>query len=145
GAGPGRPTSAGAAGPIPAAGTPGTAGSATRAGLAGLLAALGGALGYSLLGQLDLQLGFLVVAAFVGWVVGIAVVWGAGPSRIGRQPLVAAMLGGGAIVAGLLLAWLWAQREGGVLGPVDYMNQRYGPVAWIGGLLAAGIAAIRAR
>jgi len=121
-------------------------GSRSRAVLAGSAAAGGGAVVYALLGQVDLGLGLLAVAAFVGWVVAIAIVWGAGAVRpIPRQPLVAVLLGAGAIVAGLLLAWAWSRVEGGVLGPLEYTDQRYGPVAYLEILVAGAVAGLRAR
>ena len=121
-------------------------GSPTRGVLAGVGAAAGSALVYALLGQVDLGLGLLAIAAFVGWVVAIAIVWGAGAARpIPRQPLIAALLGAGAIVVGLLLAWAWSRVEGGVLGPLDYTDQRYGPVAYLEILVAGAVAGLRAR
>ena len=122
------------------------AGSRTRALLAGVGAAAGGAVVYALLGQVDLGLGLVAVAGFVGWVVAIAIVWGAGAvGPIPRQPLVAALLGAGAIVAGLLLAWAWSRIEGGVLGPLEYTDQRYGPLAYLEIVVAGAIAGLRAR
>lgn len=157
GAAPGRGPGAAARGPAassaaggPAAGTGDGAttasGGQTRAILAGAGAAGGGALLYAGLGQIDLGLGLLAVAAFIGWVVAIAIVWGAGEARpIPRQPIVAALLGAGAIVLGLLLAWAWSRTEGGVLGPLDYTDQRYGPVAYLEILVAGAVAGLRAR
>jgi hypothetical protein len=109
-------------------------------------AAGGGAAVYALLGQVNLGLGLLAVAAFVGWVVAIAIVWGAGAVRpIPRQPVIAALLGAVAIVVGLLLAWAWSRVEGGVLGPLEYTDQRYGPVAYLEILVAGAVAGLRAR
>jgi hypothetical protein len=131
-------------------GAPGTTGSPSgtraRAIVAGGCAAGAGALAYAALGQIDLGLGLLAVAAFVGWVVALALVWGAGAaSPIPRQAIIAGLLGGGAIVVGLLLAWAWSRVEGGVLGPLDYTDQRYGPVAYLEVLVAGVVAGLRAR
>jgi hypothetical protein len=143
----GRPaTGTPVAGSSAAAATGAESGSRTRGVLAGVGAAAGGALVYAVLGQVDLGLGLIAVAAFVGWVVAIAIVWGAGAARpIPRQALIAALLSAGAIVAGLLLAWTWSRVEGGVLGPLDYTDQRYGPVAYLEILVAAAVAGLRAR
>ena len=64
---------------------------------------------------------------FVGWAVALALVWNGAP--IPRRPVVGAVLGGGAIVAGLLLAWGWGRLEGGALDPLAYVNERFGVFA----------------
>jgi len=106
-----------------------------------------GALAFFLLGLLDLGTGLLVVAAFIGWVVALALVWTgrdaipASRSRMG----IAAMLGGWSIVVAILVDWVYALIQGGVLGPLDYVLQRYGIVALLSVVVAAGVAALRAR
>ena len=111
------------------------------------LVADAGALAFFLLGLLDLGAGLLVVAAFIGWVVALALVWTgrdaipASRTRMG----IAAMLGGWSIVAAILVDWVYALIQGGVLGPLDYVVQRYGIVALLSVVVAAGVAALRAR
>ena len=122
------------------------AGSAARSIAAGIGAAVAGGALYAALGEIELGVGLIVIAVFLGWVVAIAVVWGAGSSKpIPRRWLVAGLLGAGAIALGLVLATAWARVEGGVLGPIDYTNERYGPIAYVEVLLAGAVAAIRGR
>jgi hypothetical protein len=111
------------------------------------LVADAGALAFFLLGLLDLGAGLLVVAAFIGWVVALALVWTgrdaipASRTRMG----IAAMLGAWAIVAAIVADWVYALIQGGVLGPLDYVVQRYGMVALVSVVVASGVAALRAR
>jgi len=106
-----------------------------------------GALAFFILGLLDLGAGLVAIAAFIGWVVALALVW-SGRDAIPRtrtRAAIAAMLGGWSIVAAILIDWVYALVQGGVLGPLDYVAQRYGPVALLSVVAAAGIAALRAR
>lgn len=107
-----------------------------------------GALVFFVLGQLDFGPGLLAVAAFTGWMTAVALVdlgGGAGlrpgPGRIA----VAAGLAAGAILAAILLDWAWAGVQGGVLGPLDYISQRYGPAAVLDVGVAALLAGLHAR
>lgn len=111
------------------------------------LVADAGALAFFLLGLLDLGAGLLVVAAFIGWVVALALVWaGRDAIAVSRTRMgVAAMLGAWSIVAAILVDWVYALIQGGVLGPLDYVVQRYGIVALLSVVVAAGVAALRAR
>jgi hypothetical protein len=111
------------------------------------LVADAGALAFFLLGLLDLGAGLLAVAAFIGWVVALALVW-TGRDAIPRartRMALAAVLGGWSIVAAILADWVFALVQGGVLGPLDYVLQRYGIVALLCVAAAAGVAALRAR
>jgi hypothetical protein len=106
-----------------------------------------GALAFFLLGLVDLGAGLLAVAAFIGWVVALALVW-KGRDRVPQastRMTVAALLGGWSIVAAILADWVYALIQGGVLGPLDYVAQRYGMVALLCVAVAAGVAALRAR
>lgn len=111
------------------------------------LVADAGALAFFLLGLLDLGAGLLVVAAFIGWLVALALVWtGRDAIAVARTRMaVAAMLGAWSIVAAILVDWVYALIQGGVLGPLDYVLQRYGIVALLSVVVAAGVAALRAR
>jgi hypothetical protein len=111
------------------------------------LVADAGALAFFLLGLLDFGAGLLVVAAFIGWVVALALVWtGRDAVAVTRTRMgVAAMLGAWSIVAAILVDWVYALIQGGVLGPLDYVVQRYGIVALLSVVVAAGVAALRAR
>jgi hypothetical protein len=125
----------------------GAGGGATRGLLAAGGAALCGAAVFFALGLVDIGVGTLAAAAAVGWIVAMALIWGGGASPLGRRTrvMVAAGLAGGAVVLGLLVGWAWARVEGGVLPPLEYLDQRYGPLAWLNVLLAAIVAAWRAR
>lgn len=131
--------------PGAAAPTPGV--SVRRLVIAIIVAAIG-ALAFLILGQLDLGPGLLAVAAFTGWMTAVALVdldGGAGlqpgPGRIA----VAAGLAAGAILTAILLDWAWAGVQGGVLGPLDYISQRYGPAALVDIGAAGLLAGLRAR
>ena len=111
------------------------------------LAADAGALAFFLLGLLDLGAGLIAVAAFIGWVVALALVW-TGRDAIpmaSTRMAIAAVLGAWSIVAAILADWVYALIQGGVLGPLDYVAQRYGIVALLCVAAAAGVAALRAR
>ena len=103
------------------------------------------AIGRAAVGQVDLGLGTLVIAAVAGWLVALAMVWGAAGVPVPRRPLLAALIAGVAIVAGLVLESLIARAGGGALGPLDYVNERYGILAYLEIAVAAAVAAIRAR
>jgi hypothetical protein len=144
------PTGPGAAGsgtdkPATDATPHGPSGSARRAVLAASSVALVVAIGRAIVGQVDLGLGTLAIAAFAGWIIALALVWGAAGAPIRRRALVAAVLAGLAIAAGLVLESLIARVGGGVLGPIDYVNERYGLLAYVEIAVAALVAAIRAR
>ena len=134
------------AGPSTGAG-PGEGGGARRALVAGMLVSDAGAVVFFLLGLLDLGVGLVAMAAFIGWIVALALVWwGRGAIPVARTRVAsAALLGGWAIVAALILDWVYALFQGGVLGPLDYVAQRYGIVALLCVAAAAGVAAMRAR
>lgn len=111
------------------------------------LVADAGALAFFLLGLLDLGAGLVAVAAFIGWVVALALVW-SGRDAIPRARArmgIAAALGAWSIVAAILADWVYALIQGGVLGPLDYVAQRYGIVALLCVAVAAGVASLRAR
>jgi hypothetical protein len=117
----------------------------TRTIAAGSAVAVAGGAFYALLSQVDIGPGLLAVAAFIGWCVAVAMLWNASPGPFRRRGAVAAALGGGSIVLGLLLAWAWSRVEGGVLGPLEYVDQRFGPVAYLEIAVASGVAWLRAR
>jgi hypothetical protein len=119
-----------------------------RAIVAAVLVADAAAVLFFLLGLLDLGGGLLAIAAFSGWMVALALVWGGRDAVPGARLRVglASLLGGWAVVGGILLDWMYAVViQLGVLGPLDYVGERYGLVAPVSVLLAAGVAALRAR
>jgi hypothetical protein len=118
-----------------------------RAVLAAVLVADACALLYLVLAQVDLGIGMLAVAGFAGWATGIALLWwgrDAIPARTTRMG-VGALVAGSSIVIALALDWVWALVQGGAMGPVDYVGERFGIVAPLSIAVAAGVAALRAR
>ena len=110
---------------------------------AALVVAIVGAILFALLSQVDLGIGLVAVAMFIGWAVALALVWNGAAIR--RRAVVGALLGGGAIVAGLLIAWAWGRVEGGALGPLDYVNERYGLLAYLEIVAGGAVAWFRSR
>ena len=128
-------------------GTGGGGGAGRPGVIRAFLVADAGALVFFLLGLLDLGAGLIAVAAFIGWVVALALVW-TGRDAVPRartRVAIAAVLGGWSILAAILADWVYALIQGGVLGPLDYVAQRYGIVALLCVAAAAGVAALRAR
>ena len=101
-----------------------------------VIAALAGAAAMTVLGGvLTVTAGLVVVAAATGWLVGTLL-----PGRV-RAAVLAALA---AIALGQLGLWLYAQSEGGVLGPLDLLWQVYGglvPLEFLGAVVLAWIAA----
>jgi hypothetical protein len=134
------------AGPAKAApATHGPEGSVRRAIFAALSVALVVAIARAVIGQVDLGVGTLAIAAFAGWAIALALVWGAAGAPVRRRAIVAGVIAGLAIAAGLVLESLIARLGGGVLGPIDYINERYGVLGYVEIAVAAAVAAFRAR
>src|SRR5512133_1808121 len=89
-----RPPTGSTPGSTPGSTSPGGAPAGTGSARRGVVAALGVAavvaVARALLGQLDLGLGVLAIAAFAGWVVALALVWGSAGVPVARRGLVAA-------------------------------------------------------
>lgn len=80
-------------------------------------------------GILTLTEGLLVVAGFTGGGVGIALRWGAGGQLSRRRRVGVTLAFAVASVAfGQFGLWQYARTEGGVLAPLDYLGQVYGPL-----------------
>lgn len=119
----------------------------SRALVTALLVADAGALLFFVLGLVDLGIGLVAVAAFTGWVTALALVWWgrrAIPVATTRM-VIGALLGGWSVVGGIIVDWVYALFQGGVLGPLDYVAQRYGLVALLCVVVGAGVATLRAR
>lgn len=123
-----------------------------------LLVVAAGAAGFALASQLDLGAGLLALAGFIGWAVALALPRdvtppprGGGEPRgtaadaRGRRIRVAVLLGVLAITLGLAMSWALSRIQGGVLPPLEYLDQRYGPLAWLHVGVAAVLAGLRAR
>ena len=88
----------------------------------------------------------LVVAGFTGGGVGIALRWGAGEHLAGRRRVVIALtLALVAVALGQLGLWQYGRIEGGVLGPLDYLGQVYGPLVLLEFAAAGVVAWLAAR
>ena len=88
----------------------------------------------------------LIVAGFTGGAVGIALRWGAGDHLAGRRRVgIALVLALGAVALGQLGLWQYGRTEGGVLGPLDYLGQVYGPLVLVEFAAAGVLAWLAAR
>jgi hypothetical protein len=98
---------------------------------------LGGAIAYTVLGGiLTVTAGLVILAVFIGWILG----------RLVSPPALAALVGAIAIVAGLLGIWLFGRVEGGVLDPIAYLDQVQGwPLVAAQLIGGAGMAAAASR
>jgi hypothetical protein len=98
---------------------------------------LGGVLAYTLLGGvLAVTAGLIVVAGFVGWILG----------KLISPPWRAAVAALATIVVGLLGVWLFGRVEGGVLDPLTYLDEVQGwPLVLVQLVVGAGLAAASSR
>jgi hypothetical protein len=98
---------------------------------------IGGAIGYTVLGGiLAVTAGLVVLAAFLGWLLG----------KLISPPSRAAAAGLGAIALGLAGVWLFGRVEGGVLDPITYLDDVQGwPLVALQLALGAGLAAASSR
>jgi len=99
--------------------------------------AIGGALAYTVLGGiLSITAGLIVVAGFVGWLLGKLV---AGPPRAAGLAIVT-------ILVGLLGIWLFGRIEGGALDPLAYLDEVQGwPLVLLQLVVGGGLAAASSR
>ena len=100
-----------------------------------------------MLGSFDIGAGLLAVSGFIGWAVGVAVVVG---RRARRRHAPAAGPGGrrasppGRSSLGFVLLWAWSRVEGGVMDPIAYLDERFGPIACLN-IVVAGRRRLAAR
>ena len=113
----------------------------------GLLVGLGGAAVIVVLGGiLALTLGLIVVAGAIGWLVAVAVGFGAGATLpASRRASAAAGLALLGVLLGQVGLWLYAASEGGVLSLPDYLGEVYGPLVPLELTLAGAVAWATAR
>ena len=101
-----------------------------------------------MLGSFDIGAGLLAVSGFIGWAVAVAVVWGGDAgrrTRRGQRARWAVALAAGSIVARARGPVGWSRVEGGVIDPFAYLDERFGPVAYLNILVAGAVAFLRAR
>jgi hypothetical protein len=97
-------------------------------------------------GVLTVTAGLVIIAAAIGWGVGAGLRFGAGPHLTPRRRVViAAVLAIVSIGLGQAGLWQYGQNEGGVLAPLDYLAEVYGPLVPLQLLAAAGAAWVGAR
>jgi hypothetical protein len=114
--------------------------------LAVVVAAVGAAAIVVLGGILTMTAGLVVVAAAVGWGVALALRFGAGSKLAGsRRAALAVVITLIAVGAAQLGLWQYAQLEGGVLGPLDYLWEVFGVLVPIEIVVAVGLAWVVAR
>ena len=107
-----------------------------------------GAVAFFVLGLLDLGFGLVAVAAFTGWATAVALVYKGRDAAIRSartRMATAAFLGGWSVVGGMLLDWLFGLNQGGVMGFLPYVAERYWLVAPAALVAGAFVAAYRAR
>ena len=114
--------------------------------LAVVVAAVGAGAIVVLGGVLTMTAGLVVVAAVVGWGVALALRFGAGSRLAGpRRAALAVVITLIAVLAAQLGLWQYAQLEGGVLGPLDYLWEVFGVLVPIEIVVAIGLAWVVAR
>lgn len=121
--------------------------SAARGTAYAVVAGIAGAAAIVVLGGvLAVSAGLLVIAGATGWAVAVGLRVGAG-DRIApsRRTSLAIGLALAAVAIGQAGLWLYARSEGGVLGPLDYLGEVYGPLVPLQLLLATIVAWVSAR
>ena len=92
-------------------------------------------------GVLTVTAGLVIVAAAIGWGVGAGLRFGAGPDLPPRRRVViAVVLAIVSVALGQAGLWQYGRTEGGVLAPLDYLAEVYGPLVPLQ-LVAAAVAA----
>ena len=112
----------------------------------GITAVIGAVVIVLLGGVLTLSGGLLAVAVVIGRTVGLGVVFGGGV-EVGQptRTWLAIGLALASVVAGQIGLWLYGRTEGGVLDPLDYLWQVFGPLVLFELVIAAFVAAWTAR
>jgi hypothetical protein len=97
-------------------------------------------------GILTLSTGLLVVAGATGLGVGLGLRFGAGDALSRRRRVAwAVALSVAAIALGQLGLWQYARTEGGVLPPLEYLGEVFGPLVPLEFATAAVVAWLAAR
>ena len=97
-------------------------------------------------GPLSFSAGLVIIAVFAGRSIGLVTRVAAGPAVSSDGRVVIALLITIAwFVVAQVAVWLYARSEGGVLGPLDYLAQTYGPLVPIELIVAVLVAWWSAR
>jgi hypothetical protein len=113
----------------------------------GIVAAVIGAVATTILGGvLAVSAGLLVVAVATGWAVAVGLRTGGG-QRLSTDRRVRLALGLAtlSVAMGQAGLWLYALTEGGVLWPLDYLAQTFGPIVPLEFVAASVVAWAAAR
>ncbi len=94
------------------------------------VAAIAGAVAIVLLGGVfAITAGLVAVAGGLGWAVAAGLAYGAGDHMSRRRRVIAAVgLSIAAVALGQLGLWQYARTEGGILPPVEYLLEVFGPL-----------------
>jgi hypothetical protein len=111
------------------------------------VAAIVGAVAIVVLGGVfAVTAGLVAVAGGLGWAVAAALGYGAGDRLAPRRRVTAAVgLAIAAVALGQLGLWQYARTEGGVLPPVEYLLEVFGPLVPLEFGAAALLAWLAAR
>lgn len=105
-----------------------------------VIVVLGGALAITILGGLlEVGIGLLAVAGAIGWLVGVALRTDEAGARR-SIPVRAIAIAIAAVLVGQLGLWVLGRLEGGVLDPLTYLADVFGPIV-VGQLVVAAVAA----
>jgi hypothetical protein len=112
-----------------------------------IVVAIAGAVAIIVLGGVfAITAGLVAVAGGTGWAIAAGLGYGAGEQMARRSRVIAAVaLAVGAVAAGQLGLWQYARTEGGVLAPVDYLAEVFGPLVPLEFGAAALLAWLAAR
>ncbi len=84
---------------------------------------------FSFAALLSFSAGLVVVAFFLGRIVGLSVRAGARESfSSATRTSVAVLISLGAVTVALVATWVFARQTGGVLGPWEYLTETLGPI-----------------
>ena len=122
-------------------------GSPARAVVSGSIAALIAVVVFVVFaGPLAFSAGLVIIAVFAGRTIGLVTRTAAGPAVTSDTRVVIALLITiGWFVLAQLAVWVFARFEGGVLAPLDYLAQTFGPLVPIQLIVAVLVAWWSAR
>jgi hypothetical protein len=127
--------------------TPDPAASVARGAAISTVAAIVGLVAIVILGGVfAITAGLVAVAGGLGWAIAAGLGYGAGDQLTDRRRVTAAVgLAIAAVALGQLGLWQYARTEGGVLPPVEYLLEVFGPLVPLEFGAAALLAWLAAR